>query len=268
MNLLINEPPLQVLPSLAVKIGLNEALFLQQLHYRLLISTNVRDGYKWIYKTYAEWRNEEFPFWSVETVKRTITKLSKADYIIATSEYNRLKMDKTKWYRINYEKLSSVSTGQNDLSDRSKRPQGEGQNDLCDEVKMTPAIPKDIKSIKNNNVELELDVVNEVINYLNSKAHKSFKSTTNVTKKLIHGRLRDGYTLEDFKNVINIKIKSWLNNPEMNKYLRPSTLFSATNFESYLNEIPALKKQQPSSINTTNTTGPLNLDFTAGEDIG
>ena len=52
MNLLINESPLQVLPSLAMQVGLNAAILLQQLHFRSLISTNVRDGHKWVYKTY------------------------------------------------------------------------------------------------------------------------------------------------------------------------------------------------------------------------
>ncbi|HJF30359.1 MAG TPA: hypothetical protein K8V56_01105 [Sporosarcina psychrophila] len=65
MNLLIKESPLQVLPSLAMEVGLNAAVLLQQLHFRSLISTNVRDGHKWVYKTYEEWKNEEFPFWSV-----------------------------------------------------------------------------------------------------------------------------------------------------------------------------------------------------------
>ena len=70
MNLLIKESPLQVLPSLVMQVGLNEAILLQQLHFRSLISTNVRDGHKWVYKTYDEWKNEEFPFWSVDTIKR------------------------------------------------------------------------------------------------------------------------------------------------------------------------------------------------------
>ncbi|MEK5071024.1 hypothetical protein [Sporosarcina sp. FSL K6-1508] len=65
MNLLIKESPLPVLPSLAVEVGLNAAVLLQQLHFKLLISPNVRDGHKWVYKTYEEWKNEEFPFWSV-----------------------------------------------------------------------------------------------------------------------------------------------------------------------------------------------------------
>ena len=98
MELLINESPLQIIPSLAVQVGLNEAILLQQLHFESLISPNLRDGYKWVYKTYAEWENDEFRFWFVDTIKRTIRRLEKNGYIVSTSSYNRMKMDKTKWY--------------------------------------------------------------------------------------------------------------------------------------------------------------------------
>ncbi|WP_338655260.1 hypothetical protein V6B14_03770 [Sporosarcina psychrophila] len=87
MNLLIKESPLQVLPSLAMQVGLNAVIVLQQLYFRLLISTNVRDGHKWVYKTYEEWRNEKFPFWSVDTIKRAIRRLEDSGYIISTSSY-------------------------------------------------------------------------------------------------------------------------------------------------------------------------------------
>ena len=125
MNLLINEPPLQVIPSLAVEIGLNEAIILQQTHYWLRISENVRDGFKWIYKKYEEWQRE-FPFWSDKTIRRTITNLEKRELLISTEEYNKFKADRTKWYRINYEKLALVKTtsptGQNDQSHWSECP--------------------------------------------------------------------------------------------------------------------------------------------------
>ena len=62
MHLLIKESPLQVLPSLVMQVGLNEAILLQQLHFRLLISANVRDGHEWVYKTVDQWKNEEFHF--------------------------------------------------------------------------------------------------------------------------------------------------------------------------------------------------------------
>ncbi|NQS64754.1 prephenate dehydrogenase, partial [Streptococcus suis] len=44
--------------------------------------------------------------------------------------------------------------------------------------------------------------------------------------------------LEDFKKVIDTKVAQWKNNTEMAKYLRPKTLFSPSNFDSYLNEAP------------------------------
>ncbi|WP_342471610.1 conserved phage C-terminal domain-containing protein [Metasolibacillus sp. FSL H7-0170] len=270
MNLLINEPPLQVLPSLAKKVGLNEAIFLQQLHFRLLISTTERDGYKWIYKTLAEW-NEEFPFWSYDTLKRIVAKLEKDGYIVTTNAYNKLKMDKTKWYRVNYSKTLISSIGQNAPFESAFCPDGKVQNapmEECnlpssDEGKMHPAIPKDIKSIKNNNVE-QADTVHSVIEYLNVKATKNFNAKSKATTRLINGRLAEGYTLQDFHQVIDIKVRQWLHNPEMNKYLRPATLFSPTNFESYLNEqatSPVTKKP------VIHVAGPLDLNFNQGEEF-
>lgn len=94
-----------MLPSLAMEVGLNATILLQQLHFRSLIPTNVRNGHKWVYKTYEEWKNEEFPFWSVDTIKRAIRRLENSGYIISTASYNRMKMDEAKWYRINYTKL-------------------------------------------------------------------------------------------------------------------------------------------------------------------
>ncbi len=105
MNLLIQESPLQGLPSLAMQVGFNVAILLQQLHFKSLISNNIRDGHKWVYKTYEEWKNDEFLFWSVDVIKRAIRGLEDNSFIISTSSYNWMKMDKAKWYRINYPKL-------------------------------------------------------------------------------------------------------------------------------------------------------------------
>jgi len=55
MKLLIDEPPLQVLPGLAKAIGLNEALFLQQLHYWVDKSAHVYEDRRWIYNTASGW---------------------------------------------------------------------------------------------------------------------------------------------------------------------------------------------------------------------
>lgn len=107
-TLLINELPLMVLPKLANAIGLNEAIVLQQIHYWLGKSTNVRDGYTWVYNSYPEWQ-EQFPFWSIDTIKRTIHKLEKTGLLVSDS-FNTMKMDRTKWYRIDYDSLSEMET--------------------------------------------------------------------------------------------------------------------------------------------------------------
>jgi uncharacterized phage protein (TIGR02220 family) len=71
------------------------------------------------------------------------------------------------------------------------------------------------------------------VDYLNEKAGKNFKATSKTTKEHINARLAEGYTLDDFKKVIDIKCKVW-KGTKMDEYLRPSTLFG-TKFESYLN---------------------------------
>ena len=111
-NLLINEYPLTVLPTLACHIGLNEAIVLQQFHYWIGRTNNVIDGNKWIYNTYTEW-NLQFPFWSRSTLIRTINNLEKLGLIIS-GNFNKMNLDKTKWYRVDYEAVKRLEES-NDL---------------------------------------------------------------------------------------------------------------------------------------------------------
>ncbi len=76
--------------------------------------------------------------------------------------------------------------------------------------------------------------IKEIVNYLNSKANKKFRFTNANTIKLIKARLNESYVIDDFKKIIDIKTKEWLNS-NFEKYLRPITLFGSK-FESYLNE--------------------------------
>ena len=96
MSLLIQEPPLQVLPTLAHLIGLNEAIILQQVHYWIQRSNNVRDGHKWVYNSYQEWY-KQMPLWKSETTMRTAFKNLEKMGLLITANYNKAKFDKTKW---------------------------------------------------------------------------------------------------------------------------------------------------------------------------
>jgi uncharacterized phage protein (TIGR02220 family) len=92
-------------------------------------------------------------------------------------------------------------------------------------------IPKKVKKEnKSYNEDFE-----KTINYLNQKNNKNYK-ISDVNKNIIIPRLKEGFSFEDCKKVINNKTKDWINNPEMEKYLRPATLFCKSKFEGYLNE--------------------------------
>lgn len=86
-----------------------------------------------------------------------------------------------------------------------------------------------------NNKPLKMEVEKEVVDYLNLKAERKLK-LTDTTRAHISARLKDGYCLEDFKYVIDIKCSQWKGDPKMDKFLRPQTLFIPDNFAAYRNE--------------------------------
>ena len=120
-----------VLPSLAAELGTaDEAIVLQQLHYWLQRSNNVRDGHKWVYNSMNDWL-KQFPW--IKSRKRLTRYFDDLESrgLVVTGNYNKAAFDKTKWYRIDYDALSVLEKrlGQNDPTSESNRPNGEGQND-------------------------------------------------------------------------------------------------------------------------------------------
>ena len=95
-----------------------------------------------------------------------------------------------------------------------------------------------VDNIVDNNIvenaeKYDMKVITEIVDYLNEKAHKNYKPNNKETKKHINARLKEGYTLSDFKQVIDNRCATWLGT-DMEQYLRPETLFGSK-FESYLN---------------------------------
>ncbi|TYC47772.1 hypothetical protein ESZ50_11390, partial [Weissella muntiaci] len=91
---------------------------------------------------------------------------------------------------------------------------------------------KQVESVKKGRADNYL--VKIPIAYLNQIAGKQYKFVEKSTK-LVHARLAEGFALNDFKIVIDTKVAEWINDANMNKYLRPETLFG-NKFESYLNQ--------------------------------
>lgn len=106
------------------------------------------------------------------------------------------------------------------------------------------SIDKDSKDIyiskeiycRENSTDLS-DLFKKVIEYLNEQTGKKYRWQTKSTQKLISGRLSDGYSVDDFKRVIDIKCATW-KGTKWEEYLRPETLFRPGHFESYLNQAP------------------------------
>lgn len=132
--------------------------------------------------------------------------------------------------------------------DRGIRKTEEGYSENCEDNNTS------FNNTSNNTREIKDNVeqspttpipYNEVIDYLNQKTGKNFKSTSKATQRHIKARFADGFTLNDFKQVIDTKSAQWLKDKKMSAYLRPDTLFG-TKFEGYLNEVNVKPKQDTS----------------------
>lgn len=112
-------------------------------------------------------------------------------------------------------------------------------NSLIDIEKKEIIESKEIKEKEKENKETkeqkEKNVVFSVIGYLNDKCNTRYRVNNTRTQAYIKARLSEGYTVEDFKTVIDTKYKEWYGT-DMAKYLTPETLFRPSNFEKYLNQ--------------------------------
>jgi uncharacterized phage protein (TIGR02220 family) len=156
--------------------------------------------------------------------------------LLLSENWNQMKMDKTKWYSIDYEKLKEFEDSQL-----------ESQATPIDEM----ATEEDLEEMKESAVNSSVKKVipyDEIIGYLNDKTGKNFKLSSIKTRELIHTRFGEGFTLEDFNRVIDLKSVEWKQDSAWNKFLRPETLFG-TKFESYLNQQVGKKRLTEEDFN-------------------
>ena len=126
-RLLLDGPPLVIIPALAVAIGLNEAVFLQQLHYWLQLGEEhgdvgiAHDGRQWVYNTISSWCRQ-FPYLSTRTLQRVISKLSQDGLVITDTlarfpevarQTGRDPRDRIGFYTIDYHRLAGIAGSSN-----------------------------------------------------------------------------------------------------------------------------------------------------------
>lgn len=146
-KLLIDEPPLLVFPSLAALVGTDESLILQQVHFLSLIVRPDEHGVRWVRKTYGEW-HQIFHWYSLDTVKRAFRVLEKGQFLLSRME-KRYAADRTKSYRVNYDKLDAVPPRRVNLHDHEGNlPPPSGQNASMSSGQNASS---DITRVKSNN---------------------------------------------------------------------------------------------------------------------
>lgn len=109
-------------------------------------------------------------------------------------------------------------------------------------------LPSETGKVKERKEKGKGNIYADIIKYLNQKAGKNFSHKSKANQRLISGRVSEGRTSDDFRYVIDTKVSHWLDDPKMNEYLRPATLFSQKNFENYLNQKPRQEDEAPPDI--------------------
>lgn len=224
--------------DIAKDYGMLEAILLNNIQFWIeknkANNTNYYDGYYWTFNSTKAF-NELFPYVSQRQIQNALKHL-RDEGILQTGNYNKLAYDRTLWYAFT-EKGECIMQ-------KCKMEDVKMLNGLGDNVQPIPDINTDNKT-KDINTNINADIYSpakaephipykEIIEYLNSRVGTNYKHTTNKTRDLIKARFNEGFTLEDFKEVIDKKSMEWINT-DMKKYLRPETLFG-TKFESYLNQ--------------------------------
>lgn len=124
----------------------------------------------------------------------------------------------------------------------SNDPKQHRQNSGYNTAKSADLIPPNRQTNKNNpnenkekkNKNENIEIYTRICSYLNEKAGTNYRPTRANTQRHIDARLAEGFTVDDFIKVIDVKCAEW-SGTNMDKYLRPETLFG-NKFENYLNQ--------------------------------
>jgi len=185
----------------------------------------------------------------IETTKTT------RGLIITIHNYDKYQNPK------NYERDSEGDNESGGVRQRGATINKNDKNDKKEEYKDTivsspKSSPEKPKSPSQNGIPYQ-----EIIDYLNQKTGRDFRSSTPKTKTLIQVLWHQGFRVEDFHRVIDNKTKDWITHPKYSKYLRPETLFG-NKFEGYLNQTtnPLFGTVSETTMRTIDNLNSMELD--------
>lgn len=167
-----------------------------------------------------------------ELVFKTITE--KGDSVIVSYGIQK---NYDKW-RVSPKKVTITEKGDSSITEKGDRVSRKKVTGVSRKKVHTINILKDTNTI---------NIFKDILCDLNLILETTYRHTSLKTQELINARLKEGFTLEDFKIVHRKKFNEWGCNPKMNKFLRPITLYS-NKFESYLNQKEGGRNLTPAQI--------------------
>lgn len=193
---------------------------------------NLHDGKYWTYNSIRAFA-EQFPYATESQISGALRKLRDAGYL-ETGQYCEDQRDRSLWYTLS-PRGHEIFYGYAFVPQEDSIP----QNKRIQNANSQNTIYTDINPDEN----ADKDPFKEIIAYLNERTGKSYRLGKN-TRKLINARLSEGYSVDDFKKVIDVKCAEW-NGTDFEKYLQPSTLFAPSHFDEYLNtDMPKKPRKQ------------------------
>lgn len=177
--------------DLALVLGdLNEAIVLNQLNYWLGINKkagkNFIDDRYWVYNSYSDWEAKDFPYWSEKTIQRTFTRLENKG-VVVSANYNKLGIDKTKWYTIDTEKLQELvdefNSDEDKMTNRQDNMTDRQDKMTCREGQCDRPLPE--ITTENINRDYNSEITGEV------HTSVSEKQTARVTRKDMQAKKDD-----------------------------------------------------------------------------
>lgn len=192
--LLFDEQPIVFDRTLAREIGDRHATVLQQVHYWIEVNRKkknkevYKDGYYWTYRSIKKWHEEEFDYLSFSTVRRTFDDLIEDGYLI-TGEYNKFGADRTKWYRVNKDKISKLYEKITNEKHLSNMTNANAQNEQMEMSKMNSSeMLKMSQPIQKNNKRLNKE---------NISSHQSNNNIIYVNQNEKVNELNDSKNIND-----------------------------------------------------------------------
>lgn len=144
---------------------------------------------------------------------------------------------------------------QNEIKMKSNENQTENKKETHQDVNVIVNVNDNVDVNVN---KITLNEIKGIIDYLNIKTNSHYKYSTDKTQSLIKSRIKDGFTLNDFKIVIDKKSEEWLGT-DFEKFLRPETLFS-NKFEGYLNQKTTAKKKSLKDISMSDIDRAIEIE--------